>query len=48
MANEGAENRRKKNQREPRRGFRSSEPQSEPVTPPLMIDGPELVRDSHC
>jgi hypothetical protein len=48
MASEPAEDRRKKNQREPRRDSRSSEPQSEPITPPLIIDGPELVRDSHC
>lgn len=48
MANEGAEDRRKKNQREPRRDSRSSQPPSEPIPPPLISDGPELVRDSHC
>jgi len=48
MANEPAEDRRRKNQREPRRDSGSSEPQSGPITPPLIIDGPELVRDSHC
>jgi hypothetical protein len=48
MANEPAEDRRKKNQREPRRDSRASEPQSEPISPPLMIDGLELIRDSHC
>jgi hypothetical protein len=48
MAHEGAEDRRKKNQREPRRDSRSSEPQSEPISPPLIVDGPELIRDSRC
>jgi hypothetical protein len=48
MANEPAEDRRKKSQREPRRDSRSTEPQSEPISPPLTIDGPESIRDSHC
>jgi hypothetical protein len=43
-----AEERRKKNQREPRRDSRSSAETSEPIAPPLAIQGPEQVRDSHC
>jgi hypothetical protein len=48
MTDNNAEERRKKNQREPRRDSRSTEQTSEPINPPLLIDGPELVRDSHC
>jgi hypothetical protein len=48
MTEEAAEQRRKKNQREPRRESHSSQPEAEPITPPLITDGPELVRDSHC
>lgn len=48
MEHDKAEERRQKNQRQPRRDFRSSEPVAEPVGPPLLIDGPEAVRDSHC
>ena len=48
MTNEPAEDRRKKNQREPRKDSRSSQREAEPITPPLINDGPELVRDSHC
>jgi hypothetical protein len=47
MNHDNAEERRKKNQREPRRDTRPSKT-SEPIPPPLDIDGPELVRDSHC
>jgi hypothetical protein len=31
-----------------RRDSRSPEPQSEPISPPLIVDGPELIRDSRC
>jgi hypothetical protein len=48
MTDEPAEERRKKNQREPRGDHRPSQPEAEPITPPLITDGPELVRDSHC
>jgi hypothetical protein len=48
MTDEPAEERRKKNQWEPRGDRRSSQPEAEPITPPLITDGPELVRDSHC
>jgi hypothetical protein len=48
MTNEPGEERRKKNQREPARESRPSQPEAEPITPPLVTDGPELVRDSHC
>ena len=48
MEQEIAEERRKKNQREPRRDSRSPQQPLEPINPPLISDGPELVRDSHC
>lgn len=48
MEHEVAEERRQKNQREPRRDSRSPERPPEPISPPLISDGPELVRDSHC
>ena len=48
MTNVSAEDRSKKDQREPRRDSRPSQPEAEPITPPLITDGPELVRDSHC
>ena len=48
MEHEIAEERRKKNQREPRRDSRSPEQPLEPINPPLISDGPELVRDSRC
>jgi hypothetical protein len=48
MTHEPAEDRRNKNQREPRRDSSSSPPEATPITPPLITDGPELVRDSHC
>jgi hypothetical protein len=48
MDHELAEDRRKKNQREPRRDSRSIERPLEQINPPLNINGPELVRDSHC
>jgi hypothetical protein len=40
--------RHQKNQRPPHRDVSSSEPVAEPISPPLLIDGPEAVRDSHC
>ena len=43
-----ASERRQKNQRQPRRDLPSSEPAVEHIGPPLLIDGPEAVRDSHC
>jgi hypothetical protein len=48
MTNVAAEDQPKKNQRQPRRDSRPDDSQSEPITPPLIVDGPELVRDSHC
>jgi hypothetical protein len=48
MTNKPAEERRKTKQREPRRDPRSAEPPLEPIVPPLIVDGKELVRDSHC
>jgi len=46
MANDNAEDRKKK-QGEPRRAPPSPAPASEPLSPPLIVDGPELVRDTH-
>jgi hypothetical protein len=43
-----ASERQQKNQRQPRRAVSSSEPVAEPISPPLLIDGPEAVRGSHC
>ncbi len=48
MTNEPAEDGRNKNQREPSGDSRLSDPPFEAITPPLIVDGPELVRDSHC
>jgi hypothetical protein len=48
MTNEPAEEHRKNNQRDQHQDSRSSEPPSRPITPPLIVDGKELVRDSHC
>jgi hypothetical protein len=48
MEHELAEERRKKNQREPRRDSRSTERPAEPINPPLIIHGPEAVRDGYC
>ena len=48
MEHAKAEERRQKNQRRSRPDLRSSEPVAEPISPPLLIDGPEAVRDSHC
>jgi hypothetical protein len=47
MTDQPAEDCHRKNQREPRRDP-PSQPEAEPITPPLINDGPELVRDSHC
>lgn len=48
MTSDNAEDRRRKTQSQPRREPRSAQPAAEPVNPPLLIDGPEAVRDSHC
>jgi hypothetical protein len=40
--------RRTDDERERRRVSRPSRAPSEPILPPLISDGPELVRDSHC
>jgi hypothetical protein len=48
MTNVSAEDQPKKNQRQTRRDSRPEGSQPEPITPPLIVDGPELVRDSRC
>jgi hypothetical protein len=39
---------RNDNERERPRAVRPSKAPSEPILPPLMSDGPEMIRDSHC
>lgn len=48
METDKDDDRRGKNQRDRRCEHRSAQPTAAPVNPPLMIDGPEAVRDSHC
>jgi hypothetical protein len=39
---------RQQDKRDPRRDSSSANVPSNPVQPPFLSDGPELVRDSHC
>ncbi|HWL20500.1 MAG TPA: hypothetical protein VNS33_12580 [Bradyrhizobium sp.] len=48
MASESTEDRLKQGERETRRASPSSPAPSQPVRPPFLSDGLELVRDSHC
>jgi hypothetical protein len=48
MASQRNEDRVKQSEREPRRASSSSATQSEPIRPPFLAEGLELVRDSHC
>jgi hypothetical protein len=47
MASQRNEDRVKQSEREPRRAS-SPAPRSEPIRPPFLAEGLELVRDSHC
>jgi hypothetical protein len=38
----------KQDKRDPRRDSSSATAPSNPIQPPFLSDGPELVRDSHC
>jgi hypothetical protein len=48
MTSSSAEERRQKNQRDPSSKSRSAQTTAQPINPPLLIDGLEAVRDSHC
>jgi len=48
MATEDASNKPAATGRKPPRDQRSPSPQQPQIQPPLLNDGPELLRDSHC
>jgi hypothetical protein len=48
MATEDASNKPAATGRKPPRDQRSPSPQQPQIQPPLLNDGPELRRDSHC
>jgi hypothetical protein len=48
MASKSIEDRLKQARREQSRDTSPSTAPSQPVNPPFLSDGPELVRDSHC
>jgi hypothetical protein len=39
---------RKQDKRDPRRDSSTATVPSNPIQPPFLSDGPEMVRDSHC
>jgi hypothetical protein len=48
MSTEDASNKPAATGRKPPRDQRSPLPQQPQIQPPLLNDGPELLRDSHC
>jgi hypothetical protein len=48
MSTESSEDRRTEEARKKRRTSHPSPPSPGPVSPPLLNDGLEAVRDSHC